>query len=350
VLTGWKTLNYYVNNSTTIGSTFSSTKHDSTNKTFSDKYNNTIITGRTGTTAGELELADLVTMLLNHPQTARFICRKLFRWYVNAEVTPAIETNVVIPLAQLLVSSNWVIQPVIEKLLTSQIFFDNANIGSLVKSPAEFVVGLMRFYELPVPTVTGAAVIPFRRTMDYLHNRMRDLQLELIEQPTVFGYDAYYQTGFSKLWINTTTMAIRNDFSDRLTNSQTIDSASGTVLNINPLARATALQAGFGNITTSTSTPPGTAPITCVQVLDGFLPNLMATDLDQTQKDFLIDTVMMQSVPRTSWEFEWNTYRRTVTFPASYTTSQISNARNAVNTRLRNLLKYLLRMAEYHIF
>jgi uncharacterized protein (DUF1800 family) len=355
VLTGWKYSNYYRENSTTFATTFTATKHDNTTKTFSAKYNNKTISTPNPVPAGfanvgEYELSELTTMLLAHPQTARFICRKLYRWYVNPNVSEAIETNVVIPLAALLVSSNWNIRPVLEKLLTSQEFFAEANVGAIIKSPAEFVVGLVRFYSLPIPTVTGSATIPYRKTLEYLYNRMRDQQLDLLEQPTVFGYDPYYQTGYSMLWTNTNTIAVRSDFSDRMTNSQTIDSASSTVLNINPLARVVALQSGFGNITTNTATPPGTPPVTCVQVLDSFLLHLFATDLAQSQKDFLIDTVMMKSIPRTSWEFEWNAYRRTVTFPASYTTSQINNARNAVNDRLRNLMKYLFRMAEYHLF
>ncbi|TAE29226.1 MAG: DUF1800 domain-containing protein [Cytophagales bacterium] len=353
VLTGWKYTNYFKEGSTNFSTTFTPNKHDTGTKTFSGKYGGKIISTPTAVPAGfanvgEYELSELVTMLLAHPQTSRFICRKLYRWYVNANVTPDIETSVIIPLGALLVSSNWNIQPVIEKLLTSQIFFDTANIGAMVKSPAEFVLGMMRFYELPVPTITGTDTVPYRKVIDFLYNRMEDQQLEILEQPSVFGYDAYYQTGYSRLWINTTTMAIRNEFSDRLTNSTTITGT--TVLNINPLARVQALQPNFGDIQLITSVPPGTPPVTCVQVLNLFLTNLFSIELAQSQKDFLIDTIMMQLVPRTSWEFEWNTYRRTVTYPGSYTTSAINNARNAVNNRLRNLMKYLFRMAEYHIF
>lgn len=80
VLTGWSYTNYWVENSTTFDTIFTPADHDTTNKTFSANYNNTTITGRSGSTAGDAELTDLVTMLLNHPQTARFICRKLYRW------------------------------------------------------------------------------------------------------------------------------------------------------------------------------------------------------------------------------------------------------------------------------
>lgn len=349
VLTGWKYTNYYVENSTTVTTTFTPSKHDATNKTFSAYYDNTVIAGRTGTTAGELELADLVTMLLNHPQTARFICRKLYRFYVNDTVTQPIEANVIGPLAALFVRNNYNILPVIEALLTSAVFFDEANVGALVKSPAEFVIGTMRLYEIPVTPVTSSVLI-HRKTAEFLYGKLRDAQLDLLDQPSVFGYDAYYQTGYTKLWSNTNTMAIRSDFSDRLSNSYTVSSNPLTLLYINTLSRVQAQQPNFGDIPASTSQPPNTPALTSVQVLDFLLTNLLATDLVSVQKDFLIDTILLNNVPRATWEVEWNTYRRTVTYPANYTTSQVTNAKNAVNNRLKALQKFLLRLAEYHIF
>ena len=351
VLTGWKHTNYWTTGSTSFATTFNSTKHDSTNKTFSTNYGNGLgvtITGRTGATAGDLELTDLVTMLLNHPQTSRFICRKLYRWYVNPDVTPAIETNVIVPLAALFVSSNYAIRPVIEKLLSSQIFFDEANIGSMVKSPAELMIGATRFFNQPVPALSPS-VKPYRTLFDFMHWRMRDQQLDLMDQPTVFGHEPYHQTGYSKIWINTTTMALRNDFTDALIwRWLTVD--TNYKYGIDLVAWATSLQSNFGNITTNTATPPGTPPITCVIVLEAFLKNLFATDLAQSQKDFLIDKIMMMDqAPRSSWEFEWNTYRRTATFPASYTATQIKNAKDTINWRLTTLMRYVLRMAEFHL-
>ena len=357
VLTGWKYTNYWTDGSTSFATTFTSTKHDATNKLFSTKYGTggVTITGRTGPTAGDLELIDLVTMLLNHPQTSRFICRKLYRWYVNPDVTPTIETNVIVPLAALLVSGNYAIQPVIEKLLTSQVFFDEANMGSLVKSPAELMVGATRFFNQPVPALSPS-VKPYKTLFDFIHWRMRDQQLDLMDQPTVFGHEPYYQTGYSKIWINTTTMALRNDFTDALIwRWLTVDASINYRYGIDLLAWVTPLQANFGGFaappTTAAPSPAPTTPsISCVIVLDAFLKNLFATELALSQKDFLIDKIMMMDQsPRTSWEFEWNLYRRTVTYPTFYTITQIKNAKDTINWRLQTLMRYVLRMAEFHL-
>ena len=334
VLTGWKYTNYWVVGSTSFGTTFTLSKHDQTSKVFSASYNNTTIAGRSTSTAGDDELNDLVTMLLTHPQCPRFICRKLYRWYVNPNVTQTIEDNVIIPLAQFFASSgnNYAIQPVIVKLLTSQIFFDDSNRGAIVKSPAELAVGSMRFFNQPVPDMT-TDYAAFKVYFDFMYYRMQDMQMALIDQPSVFGYDAYYQTGYSIIWMNTTTIALRSDYTDAYI-WRWLQVKVGYKMGIDLLAWATALQTNFSDVN-------GTPAIACVDVQAAFAKNLFATDLFQTQTDFLIDTIMMQGIPRTSWTFEWNAYRSAPTN---------TNKSNAVLYRLQNLMKYMLRMAEYQLF
>jgi hypothetical protein len=69
---------------------------------------------------------------------------------------------------------------------------------------------------------------------------------------------------------------------------------------------------------------------------------MFATELDQAQKDFLIDSIMMMnSSSRMTWVKEWDAYRADPTN---------GNKKGAINWRCRALLKYLLRMAEYQLF
>ncbi len=346
VLTGWKYTNYWTQGSTSFATTFTPTKHDTSPKVFSASYSNTTITTPTsppvGKTTGDVELEALVTMLLSHSQTARFICRKLYRWYVNPIVTQAAEDNVIAPLATLFVTPtdtgavSFDIKPIIVKLLTSQAFFDEANIGAMVKSPADLMVGSLRFFNQPVPDM-NTDTAAFKNYFDFVFWRMRDMQMPLLDQPSVFGYEAFYQTGYSKIWMNTTTIALRSDFTDAFI-WRWFTVKSGYKMGIDLVAWATSLQANFSDVPTTTN--PGTPAITCVTVLNAFTLNLYCFDLFQSQKDFLIDTIMMQGIPRTSWEFEWNAYR---TAPTN------TNKKNAVTWRLQNLMKYMLRMAEYQL-
>ncbi|MVM41825.1 DUF1800 family protein [Spirosoma sp. HMF3257] len=337
VLTGWGYTNYEEDGSTSFATTFTDEKHDSTDKTFSVHYNNTVITGRAvslpGTTsAGDAELNDLITMLLSHPHSSRFICRKLYRWYVNPNVTQTIEDEVIGPLAQLFLDANFSVQPVIVNLLTSQIFFDDTNIGAMVKSPAELAIGAMRFFNQPVPDMT-TEYAAFKTYFDFVYYRMQDMQLAILDQPSVFGYEAYYQTGYSKIWINTTTIGFRYAYTDAYV-LRYLQVTPDYLMGIDVLARATDLQPNFSDVA-------ATPAISCVDVLNGFTANLFVHPLMQSQQDFLIDSIMMQELPRTSWIFQWNAYR---------TNPTDGGARYEVRSRLENLMKYMLRMAEYHIF
>jgi uncharacterized protein (DUF1800 family) len=55
-------------------------RHDITNKTFSAFYNNTVITGQTGIN-GQLELDAMLTMIFATDEAAKFICRRIYRFF-----------------------------------------------------------------------------------------------------------------------------------------------------------------------------------------------------------------------------------------------------------------------------
>lgn len=321
VLTGWK----YIFESNQYGSYFKAADHEEANKTFSSHYNNTIISGHSGETAGVLELNDLVTMLLNHPETSKYICRKLYRWFVNPNVTISIENNVIIPLAQLFASpsNNYEIQPIIQKLLTCEHFYDESNVGAIIKSPAEIVVGAMRFYNFQVPTANTTDVSSFYNYTSYLYYQMKIMQLDILSQPSVFGYDPYYQTGYSRVWINSTTLGLRGGWTDSLVWGS-ISFNSTYFMKIDKLALAASAE----------------VPNDAFSIVERFTRNIFATGLDVNQKNFLTDTIMMMGIPRTSWTFEYNRY--------------LANPNNdeykgVILYRTHALLIYILRMAEYQV-
>jgi uncharacterized protein (DUF1800 family) len=335
VLTGWQATNRYKEGSTDFGSFFEPSRHDESSKVFSSKYDNTTISGRTGSTAGEIELNELITMLLRHPESPKFICRKLYRWYINPNVTQEVEEQVIVPLASFFSSSanNYAIAPTLKKLLTSNVFFDSRNVGAIVKSPSEFMIGAMRLFDQPVPDLNsdfGA----FQKMTSFLSDSMNMLQLNLLNQPSVFGSLPFFQTGYSKNWINETTLGQRGSRTDILVYPSFLIKP-GYTLGIDILSKLTNIQQNFSDIS-------GTPAITCEAVLAELSRNLFAVALTQQQKDFLIDSIMMmKSSPRTTWVREWDAYRSSP--------SDISR-QNTILWRCRALMKYMLRMAEYQLF
>jgi uncharacterized protein (DUF1800 family) len=346
VLTGWKYTNHWNEGSTTFGSVFDLNKHDITNKSFSDHYGLTIINGVNTTTGGDVELNALVNMLMNHAEASKFICRKLYKWYVNPTVTQDIETNVIIPLADFFKSpsNNFEIEPVLRKLLTSDIFYNADNIGAIIKSPLELAAGSLRFFEKQVPDMQNDT-IAFRKYFEYLDWQMVVMQMSLIDQPTVFGWEPFYQSALSRAWIASSSIALRYNYTDQYIWGW-YDVSPTYDLGLNVVDWAKSLEPNF--LISAASNAPC---ITTVDVLNSFSEKLFVSPLFQSQKDFVIDTIMMQGIPRMSWIFEWNAFRK-----ASYNIANgIADASyqdryNGIRWRLQLLMRYLLRMAEYQVF
>ncbi|OYW18695.1 MAG: hypothetical protein B7Z54_05550, partial [Sphingobacteriales bacterium 12-47-4] len=102
-------------------------QHDSGTKT---------VLGKTGNLTGE----EVLDHLLAQKQTARFITRKLYRFFVNEQVDEAkVEW-----LSDRFYQSNYQISKLAEDIFTSDWFFDEKNIGSHIKSPVELLVGIPR--------------------------------------------------------------------------------------------------------------------------------------------------------------------------------------------------------------
>jgi uncharacterized protein (DUF1800 family) len=366
VLTGWRYRNFYTNTTTSVYSDFTLTnRHDTNPKQFSLSYPDpqnpslgTVINTPTTTpvgysNVGEFELDALLDMLFRHPQTPKFICRKLYRFFVNPNVTQVIEDTIIDQLATQFKTPDpttgrtFEVKPIIIKLLSSQHFYDVANIGAIVKSPLEFLIGTFRFFNFQVPTIDSNNLINsiknYKAYAEYIYNGVSStkypakaglvpMQMPVLDQPTVFGYDAYFQTGYSKNWINTTQVGLRNSFTDVL-----VLEGRTLVSGITPLVNIKIDMVAI--VDKPTTTTPYYNASDPVAMLDLVLKNLLAVELTANQKNFLIDVILIQNLGRTNWTREWNTYK---------TTPNTTNL-TVVKNRLENLMKYILRMAEYSI-
>jgi uncharacterized protein (DUF1800 family) len=356
VLTGWQYTNFTTNGTTTVGNKFTLTRHDTSPKIFSASYGAVTINTPASTTplppgynnVAEIEIDALLDMLFAHPETPKFICRKLYRFFVNPNVTQAIEDNVIVPLANIFKSVNagtgrsFEIKPIIQTLLASEHFYDVGNIGAIIKSPAEFIIGTHRFLNFPVPTIDATnlsnSIKNYKAYAQYIYDRMSEMQMILLDQPTVFGYDAYFQTGYSRNWINTSQVGLRNSFTDKLLTGRTLVSPNTPLVTIKMDMLAMVDTANVAHNPTI-PLPPNYDVTNCVHIVDLVTMNLFATELSANQKTFLIDTILMIGQQRSNWTTQWASYK------SNPTTTNI----NTVKSKLDALMKYLLRMAEYSI-
>ena len=316
VLTGWKI------NANTNTYSFNSGQHDTTSKQFSSFYNNTVITGRSGATAGDLELTDLINMIFSKStEVSRFIVKKLYRYFVYYKIDSATETNVIAPLAQLLVSNNWEIKPVLSALFKSEHFFDVVNQGCYIKSPVDLVVSVCREFGIVFPNATD--YVNAYNMWSFMQGYAALLQQNIGDPPNVAGWAAFYQAPqFHETWINADTYPRRNLFTDTMIGPGY--TRSGQKIIIDPVAFTKKL---------SNPSDPNI-------LMNDALRILFRIDLSATSKTALKNQILLSNQAQDYyWTNAW----------AAYISNPTAANYQVVYTRLRDLYKYLMDLAEYQL-
>jgi uncharacterized protein (DUF1800 family) len=179
VLTGWQV------NGTTYQTIFTASRHSTVNKQFSAFYNNTVVTGRTGATAGDLELTDLINMIFAQQEVAKYIVRKFYRWFVYYDIDANTESTVITPLADIFRNNNYDIKPVLTALFKSEHFYDVANQGCVIKTPTDLVIGAMREFNVAMPPASDWDTSYGH--WNTLYSWMTNMGLNLHDPPNVAG-------------------------------------------------------------------------------------------------------------------------------------------------------------------
>ncbi len=314
VLTGWRDVR------TGFTSQFVASNHDATDKTFSHAYQNTVITGRAGA-EGANELDDLITMIFNQTETAKAICRKIYRWFVYYDIDAGVEATIITPLADILRSSNYEIRPVLAALFQSAHFFADNAMHCIIKNPADFTLDILTRLNASVPDPATDQLAAYNAFFSIAAS-LQTQQMDLFEPPSVAGWPAYYQSPqFHELWINSVTLPLRGGVSDALIDGKKV---SGTKFPVDVIALAKA-----------TSTPADPRIL-----IAEFCSDLLSLDLTAKQKDHLLTNVFLPGLPDYEWSVEWADHL------ANPTNTQ---KKAAVTNKLNALLKFLLRMAEFQL-
>ncbi len=315
VLTGWRV------NGANYTTFFDPTRHSTANKQFSSFYNNTIITGRTGATAGDLELNDLLNMIFAQNEVAKFLVRKFYRWFVYYEIDAATEANVITPLADIFRGSNYDIKPVLTALFKSEHFFDIANQGCVIKTPMDVVIGSMREFEVNMPLATDWDTNYGH--WNTLYSWMINMGVNLHDPPNVAGMPAYYQEpAFHEIWINTDSLPKRNQFTDVMTNSGYLRNGFRMQFDFTKIAKT------FSN--------PGNPNDLLKDALNYFYRIQVSP---QTMAQMKTQMLLSNQLYDYYWTNAWSAYISNPTTPNF----------NTVNTRLKDLFRYIMNLSEYQL-
>ena len=158
--------------------------HDTGNKTF---------LGKTGNFDGD----DIIDILLEQKQTAKYITQKLYKYFVNDTPEPAkIEL-----LANRFYQSGYDIKKLMTDVYTSDWFYNDKNIGTRIKSPVELLVGIRRL--IPMELERPEMQLLFERALGQI----------LFYPPNVAGWPG------GKNWIDSSALMLRMRIPQILTNA-----------------------------------------------------------------------------------------------------------------------------------
>lgn len=153
---------------------FRKNQHDAGSKT---------IFGKTGNFDGD----DVLNLLLERKETAYWITKKMFRFFVSEEVDEA----KVKALANTFYQSNYEISALLKALFSADWFYDKKYIGNKIKSPIELIVGLQRM--LPVTLQEPDNLLQIQRLLGQI----------LFYPPNVAGWPG------GKSWIDSSSLLLR---------------------------------------------------------------------------------------------------------------------------------------------
>jgi uncharacterized protein (DUF1800 family) len=316
VLTGWQDDATVLTTPAGTPWKFTSSKHDTANKQFSARFDNHVTTGGTD---GLAELNDLLDMIFAREETAKYLCRKLYRWFVYYIIDDWTEANVIAPMATLLRTSNYDVVPALRALFKSAHFFDEVNRGCVIKSPLDHAAGLVRLFAIAFP----ADLVTLYKMWTYIGTtHMAAMDQDIGDPPNVAGWPAYYQTPqFHELWINSDTLPKRTTLSGILLRT------GYKVSSVTLLADVLAYAKGLAN--------PADPNLLVEESAQLLFPVTVTTG----QKTFLKE-ILIPGLPDSVWTSAWNAY---IGDPTNTTKT------DAVKTKLQTLYTFMTSMPEFHL-
>lgn len=147
--------------------------------------------GKTGPFTGE----DVIGLIFEKKEAARFLTKKLWEFFVSEDLSASTLEN----LASTFHQADFQIAPLLREIFLSREFYAEASTRSQIKSPIQYLVGLLKQLEITRPP----AGFPVQG--------QQQLGQILFMPPNVAGWD------WGQAWINTNTLLTRYNLAGMLT-------------------------------------------------------------------------------------------------------------------------------------
>ncbi|ARV09870.1 hypothetical protein BTO05_09530 [Winogradskyella sp. PC-19] len=149
---------------------------------FLHDYGQKVFLGKTGNFNGD----DIIDIILEQRQCAKFICNKVYSYFVN-ETTNEFHVESMTDVFY----KDYNIEKLMRFVFTQDWFYDAKNMGSKIKSPIDFLVGLSK--TVPVKYNNRKALIKLQKLLGQT----------LFDPPNVAGWKGH------KTWIDANTIMVR---------------------------------------------------------------------------------------------------------------------------------------------
>ena len=311
-------------------------RHDAGTKQFSAAFQQQTISpsemiGEQATDAAALgEIDQLVNMVFAQPETARHLCRKLYRYLVYYEITEEVEQNVIEPLAQVCIENDYELSPVLHALLSSQHFYDNDNAvveddttGAIIKSPLELTIGTLRFFQVMLPTSSDDLTMYYQTYKRVLLDELAEQGLPLYNPYEVAGYPAYHQSpGYHRNWISVNYLARRYEYAkDLIAGVYNSDDQLLARLDVVAYVR------DANNISD---------PFNATQLVRELTDYLLPEAISEERFTYFLKTILLDDLSEANWQTEWQNYLGT-------------GDDSSVRVQLEKLFNTILQSPEYQL-
>lgn len=314
ILTGWRDQGFYTDNpDQAVESIFQGWRHDTTTKTLSEKFNNAVLSNN-----WDQEYSDLIDIIFEQEEVSRFICRKLYRYFVYYLIDSDVEQNVIEPMAQILRDNDYNIVPALRALLSSEHFYDDLNKGVMIKNPMDFIYSAMKGLKM---NFSDDAIQRYSFNLQFSYV-LEPLEMVPFYMPSVAGWPAYYQEpSYYRIWINSVTLPLRQNITDGVAWSGF--NVGGFINEIDALQLVNDLE----------------DPYYPDKVIEEFALLLFPNGVTENQVEFLKDALIF-GLP----DFEWTTeYANYIANPSDQALA------NAVGIKVKNLLATMMKLSEFYL-
>lgn len=283
--------------------------HDRDDKAFSAAFDNTVITGQEDETMFIQEIDDFVEMVFGNIETAKNICRKLYRYFVSAKITSEVENDIIAPLATQLFNDSYVLENTVKMLLKSRHFYDADDgvagdeiIGGMLKTPIDLLGQVVNFFDIGLPNRYSDLDNHYRRF--YLQtvqdNLFEKASFKIFEPPSVAGYaDLYQEPLYYRLRMTSNTIVARYKLPEIIQQGKNLLSW-GHDTGATPF--------DFINFidTANVISEPSNAGRLVEDLMEYMFPKSFTTE----RRSYFLNDVFLQDLPEFDWYIDWTTYKQ----------------------------------------